>query len=216
MARQDQLLDRYCLEYPAGAVLFRAGDDGNQMYVIQSGKVRISVAAAEVDKTLAVLGPGEFFGEMAVLNERPRTATATVVESSQLLVIDKAKFEELVRQHADLALRMIRRLADRLEKTDRTLEILLHREPRARVILGLSDFAQKSGQTTPDGVLISLSLEALAEHTGLEPMVVRQALEQLGRHDLVAVTKSNAVLVRDVESLQRFLAYLELKEKYGE
>lgn len=216
MSVEEQLLERYCQEFPAGAVLFRAGDEGHEMYVVQSGQVRISVISAEVDKTLALLGAGEFFGEMAVLNDRPRTATATVIANSQLLVIDKAKFEGLVRQHSDLALRMIRRLADRLEKTDRNVEILLHREPRARVILGLSDYAKDKGQNTPNGVLIEVAPGELAEYVGLEEMVARDALRRLERLDLVAPAGLEAIIVRDIEGLQRFLKYLELKEKYGD
>jgi len=216
MTVQEQLLERYCLEFPSGAVLFRAGDEGHQMYVVQNGKVRISVTSADVDKTLAVLGPGEFFGEMAVLNDRPRTATATVLENSQLLVIEKAKFEELIRQHSDLALRLIRRLAERLEKTDRNVEILLHREPRARVIHALSDFAQSRGQDTTNGVVIDVSADEVAEYAGLEGFVARDALRKLERLELISPAGVDAILVRDVEGLQRFLTYLELKERYGD
>jgi CRP-like cAMP-binding protein len=216
MSVVEQLLDRYSLEFPAGAVLFHAGDEGHQMYVVQSGRVRISVATAEVEKTLAVLGPGEFFGEMAVLNDRPRTATATVVENSLLLVIDKEKFEDLVRQHADLALRLIRRLADRLEKTDRNVEILLHRDHRARVILGLSDYATSRGQNTPNGIIVDVTPDELAEYVGLEASVVRDALRRLERLDLVKAAGVDAVMVRDTDGLGRFLSYLELKEKYGD
>jgi CRP/FNR family transcriptional regulator, cyclic AMP receptor protein len=216
MSVEDQLFERYCQEFPAGAVLFRAGDEGHQMYVIQSGTVRISVTSAEIDKTLAVLGPGEFFGEMAVLNNRPRTATATVVDNSQLLVIDKEKFDGLVRQHRDLSLRLIRRLADRLEKTDRNVEILLHREPRARIILGLSDFATSRGQNTPNGVLVDVAPDELAEYVGLEPGVTRDALRRLERLEIVQPAGVDAIMVRDIEGMQRFLAYLELKEKYGD
>lgn len=216
MSVQEQLLERYLVEFPSGAVLFRAGDEGHQMYVIQSGKVRISVTAAEVDKTLAVLGPGEFFGEMAVLNDRPRTATATLLENSQLLVIQAEKFEEMLRQHSELALRLIRRLAERLEKTDRNVEILLHREPRARMILGLSDFAQGRGQTTPNGILVDVSPDELAEYVGLEGFVAREALRRLEQLELVAAAGVDSIMVRDIEGMQRFLSYLELKERFGD
>jgi CRP/FNR family transcriptional regulator, cyclic AMP receptor protein len=216
MKVQEQLLERYVQEFPTGAILFRAGDEGHQMYVVQAGLVRISVTSAEVDKTLALLGPGEFFGEMAVLNDRPRTATATVLENSQLLVIEASKFEDLVKQHADLALRLIRRLAERLEKTDRNVEILLHREPRARVILGLSDYAQSRGQATPNGVLIEVSSDEIAEYVGLDGFVARDALRRLERLDMIAAAGVDAILVRDVEAMNRYLTYLELKERYGD
>jgi len=75
----DPLFARFGREFPAGDVLFREGDSGEVMFVIQSGAVRISKSISGEDKVLAVLGPGEFLGEMAILNGKPRTATATVV-----------------------------------------------------------------------------------------------------------------------------------------
>jgi CRP-like cAMP-binding protein len=216
MGVQDKLSEKYSLEFPAGAVLFRAGDVGREMYVIQSGQVRISMSVGEVDKPLAMLGPGEFFGEMSVLTDRPRTATATVVVSSQLLVIEKDKFADLVRQHSELALRLILRLAERLEKTDHSVRILLHREPRARVILGLSDFATRRGESTPEGVLIAVGVDELAEYVGLEPAVTMNALRSLEKLDLVSPAGADAMIVRDVSRMREFLTYLEMKEKYGD
>lgn len=216
MTVQDRLSEKYSLDFPAGAVLFRTGDVGHELYVVQSGSVRISVTAADVDKTLATLGPGEFFGEMAVLNDRPRTATATVLENSQLLVIEKGKFEEMIRGHSELALRLIRRLADRLEKTDRNVEILLHREPRARVILGLSDYAKSRGEETQDGVVVDIQVDDLSSYVGLEPTVTTNALRALERLELISLLGKGPMIVRDVDGMQEFLRYLELKEKYGD
>ncbi|CAG0961310.1 partial Cyclic AMP receptor protein, partial [Anaerolineae bacterium] len=78
MSESDQLFARFGKTCGAGEVLFREGDAGDRMYVIQSGAVRISKTVKGEEKTLAILGPGEFFGEMAILNAKPRTATAIV------------------------------------------------------------------------------------------------------------------------------------------
>src|SRR5258708_36518712 len=84
----DTLNARFGSEFAAGEILFREGEVGDVMFVIQSGAVRISKNVADNDKVLAVLGPGEFFGEMAILNGKPRTATATVVKPARCLVIE--------------------------------------------------------------------------------------------------------------------------------
>ena len=75
----DPLFARFGREYQPGDVLFREGESGDVMFVIQSGAVRIAKSVGGDDKILAILGPGEFLGEMAILNGKPRTATATVV-----------------------------------------------------------------------------------------------------------------------------------------
>ena len=78
MADGDQLFARFGKVCAAGTVLFREGETGTTMYVLQAGRVRITKSIKGEDKMLAILGPGEFFGEMAILNDKPRTATATV------------------------------------------------------------------------------------------------------------------------------------------
>jgi CRP-like cAMP-binding protein len=79
MSAEEALFQRFGKEIPVGTVLVREGEPGKEMYVIQSGKVRISKKVREVEKVLAVLGPGEFFGEMAIISNKPRNASATVM-----------------------------------------------------------------------------------------------------------------------------------------
>jgi len=93
---EDKLYERFGHEYPAGHSLFKDGELGKEMFVVQSGKVKIHKTVRDVDKTLAVLGPGEFFGEMSILNNKPRSASATVEEPARLLVIDPKTFEPKV------------------------------------------------------------------------------------------------------------------------
>jgi len=76
MGTDNILLQKFGKTVPAGTVLFKDGESGNQMYVIHSGKVKITKKVGSVEKTLAILPAGEFFGEMAILNNEPRTASA--------------------------------------------------------------------------------------------------------------------------------------------
>src|SRR3954453_5631184 len=77
----------------AGAVLFRAGDAGDSMYLIEDGKIQISMRSSDgEDLILAVLGPGDFFGEMALIDNKPRSANAMVCEPSRLAVLSRQVF----------------------------------------------------------------------------------------------------------------------------
>ena len=76
------LLQRFGREFPRGTVLFREGDPGGEMYVVSRGKVSISARGGAVEKVLSTLGQGEFFGEMSILNDAPRSATATCFKAS--------------------------------------------------------------------------------------------------------------------------------------
>src|SRR4051794_40096906 len=134
----DQLFARFGRDFAAGEVLFQEGEVGNHMFVIQSGQVRVSKRIGPNDKVLAVLGAGEFVGEMAILNGKPRTATATVVEAAQCLIISAKTLEAMISKNSEIALRLIKKLASRLDSADALVEILMHQDPRIRVILALS------------------------------------------------------------------------------
>ena len=216
MAETDQLFARFGKTCPAGTILFREGEVGNTMYVIQTGRVRISKQVREGVKTLAVLGPGEFLGEMAILNNKPRTATAEVIEDARLLVLDAKTFEAMVVGNTEIAVRLIKKLARRLDAADALIEILMHRDPKARVILGLSREAELLGEERPDGsILVPISLDDLAGQVGLATDQTQSVLSRLTRLGMVEAVREGFV-VKDVLRLAEFLEFLEMREKFGD
>jgi CRP/FNR family cyclic AMP-dependent transcriptional regulator len=112
----------------ADKVLFRAGDAGDAMYVIERGKVRICVQATDGHElTLAELGHGDFFGEMAMFDGQRRSANAVVAEESRLAVLSREHFLFFMRSNPNVALEMLTALANRLRRTD---ELLRHSATR--------------------------------------------------------------------------------------
>jgi len=217
MAESDQLFARFGRTCEPGDVLFREGEHGEVMFVIQSGKVRITKAVKGEEKTLAILGPGDFLGEMAILNNKPRTATAVVVEgSAKVLVLGARTFEQMVISNAEIAVRLIQKLARRLDSANELIEVLMHRDPKARVILGLSREAQFNGQPQEDGsVRVALSLAELAEQVGLDPEQTNEVVKRLTRLG-IARPDEDGVVVTDVARLEEFYEFLEMREKFGD
>ena len=116
------------LDCPAHQVLFHAGDVGDAMYLIERGKVRICVQAKDGHEvTLANLGRGDFFGEMALLDGERRSADAVVAEDARLALLSRKHFLSFMRSSPDVALEMLTALANRLRRTD---ELLRHSATR--------------------------------------------------------------------------------------
>src|SRR5881392_50644 len=116
------------LDRKAGTFLFRAGDEGDAMYVIERGKVRICVRTTQGHElTLTELGRGDFFGEMALLDGQRRSADAVVAEDARLAVLSRDHFLSFVRSSPDVALELLTALANRLRHTD---ELLRHSATR--------------------------------------------------------------------------------------
>jgi hypothetical protein len=105
------------IEVAAGAAIFREGDSGSEMYIIESGSVDI-VRAARGEEPLATLEAGDFFGEMSILEDQPRFASAMARTPCRLLRIDRAAFGDVVAQNVEIAIRIMRKLVSRLRRSD--------------------------------------------------------------------------------------------------
>ena len=120
---------------PQNTRLFRKGDNGDAMYLIESGRVRISIRADDKQEViLAELAQGDFFGEMSIIDGRQRSADAQVIEDSRLAVLSREAFLAFVRKKPDVALEMLSALTDRLRRTDELL--------RSRVSRNVNEEAQ--------------------------------------------------------------------------
>jgi CRP/FNR family transcriptional regulator, cyclic AMP receptor protein len=211
---EDKLYERFGREFKAGQVLFKDGEVGKEMFVLQAGKVRISKTVRDVEKTLVVLGPGAFFGEMSILNNKPRSASATVEEDAKILVIDPKTFEAMVRGNAEIAVRLIKTLSQRLQEADDQIENLLLKDHNSRVVHFLAS-ATRHAKQTPDGLAIEMTVKELAAKIGLEVEPVNDVLNKLIRAKLVRIIESG-LIVHDVQKLREFLEFLEMKEKFGD
>ncbi|HEY6107016.1 MAG TPA: Crp/Fnr family transcriptional regulator [Anaeromyxobacteraceae bacterium] len=214
MGAEDQLFQRFGRGFPRGTVLFREGEPGKEMYVVQSGRVDISKRVGGADKLLSTLGQGEFFGEMSILNNAPRSATATCAEDSKLLVIDPKTFEAMIRGNAEIALRMIKKLADRLQEADHQIENLLMRDAGSRVVHRLLVQAEKTARGG-GAARIETSAPDLAARVGVKPEQVDDVLMKLLKAKIVAV-HPDAIVVPDVAKLRQFLEFLQMKAQFGD
>lgn len=125
---------------PQNTRLFRQGDSGDAMYLIESGRVRITIRDEDKQEvTLAELAQGDFFGEMSIIDGRKRSADAKVTEDSRLAVLSREAFLSFVRKKPDVALEMLSALTDRLRRTDELLRSRVSRnvneEEEARLTL---------------------------------------------------------------------------------
>ncbi|HEX5883985.1 MAG TPA: DUF1003 domain-containing protein [Pyrinomonadaceae bacterium] len=125
---------------PSNTRLFRQGDKGDAMYLIESGRVRISIRDDDKQEvTLAELAQGDFFGEMSIIDGRQRSADAQVIEDARLAILSRDAFLSFVRTNPDVALEMLSALTDRLRRTDELLRSRVSRnvneEEKARLTL---------------------------------------------------------------------------------
>lgn len=117
----------FVVEFDEGEHVFREGELGTEMFIIQEGRVEILKELQGEQRPLAVLEKGDFFGEMAILEDLPRTAGARALTPVKLLMINGSTFDQMLRTNPEIAVRMMRKLSRRLRETDRMLRESLGR-----------------------------------------------------------------------------------------
>jgi CRP/FNR family transcriptional regulator, cyclic AMP receptor protein len=117
---EPSLFTRFIRTYRQGEIVFEEGTHGREMFIVHTGRVRISMDGPDGEILLAVLGPGEVFGEMALVDDAPRSATATALENdTQLVLVDHAKFFYLINQQPAFALTLLHTPAQRIRDLEK-------------------------------------------------------------------------------------------------
>jgi CRP-like cAMP-binding protein len=205
-------------------MLFEEGQPGDYMYVVQSGEVEIRRRVGDTDRVLAVLAAGEFFGEMAILSGRPRSATAVIRSDARLLVIEGKTFEAMLRARPEIALRIIRSQAARLENANQHLELLLLPTPNHRVVQCLRHLAEEqislAGTGAGTAIFVPRRFEEIAHRVGLPVHEVIEVIDRLRTARLVLLAEDAGIegegfVVPEVGRLLEFLEFLSLKDRFN-
>ena len=188
-----------------GDVLFREGDRGDTLYVIAEGKIKLGRSSPDGRENLvAVLGPGEMFGELSLFDPKPRTMTATAVAETQLLGLGNESLTAVLTGRPEVSKALLGALAQRLRRTNEHLADLVFTDVPGRVAKALLDLADRFGRQLDNGILVShdLTQEELAQLVGASRETVNKALADFATRGWLKL-EARAVLLLDVERLRR-------------
>lgn len=191
--------------FPKGVTIFFEGDRGDALYIVRVGYVKIyRVAEDGREKTLALLSNGEFFGEMALLDEEPRSAVAETLESTTLYILHRNDFRRLLAESASMSLQILRVLTRRLRQTNAQVTDLVFKDVRSRVGRALLDLAKRHGVAIEAGSKVALKLthQELANLVGTARETVSRILAEF--QDARYITfEGRYVVVVDREALMQ-------------
>ena len=156
--------------FKARQMIFQQGEEGDSLYVVLSGRIKISTTSTAGKETvLSFLGPGEVMGEIAVLDGGLRTASATVIEEARVAVLRQGPFKAFLEHHPKLALHIIDVLCSRLRRTDAFVEEMTTLQAGPRLAKALLRLAEQYGKETDSGTLVDIKLSQanLGAHAGL-------------------------------------------------
>ena len=194
----DQLLRYARIErHKAGRTIFLKGSPGHGMMAVLSGQVRISSPSSEGKEiVLNLIGPGEVFGEIALLDGRERTADAAAMSDCELLVLERRDFVPFLERHPEVCIRLMEVLCARLRRTSEQVEDVLFLELPARLAKTLLRLAKEHGHAASGGQMIDLKLSQreLGNLTGATRESVNKQLKEWERDGILRI-EGGAIVV---------------------
>jgi CRP/FNR family cyclic AMP-dependent transcriptional regulator len=188
-----------------GDILFSEGDDGNQLYVVTEGKIKLGRTSQDGrENLLAILGPGQMFGELSFFDPGPRSATATAVTDVELKSLGHEALSPVLNAHPDVAHALLNQLAGRLRRTNEVVGDLVFSDVPGRVAKALLDLASRFGRRADDGIHVNhdLTQEELAQLVGASRETVNKALADFAARGWIRLEPRSVTLL-DVERVER-------------
>lgn len=188
-----------------GQVLFHEGDQGDALYIIREGKIKLGRASSDGRENLfAILGPSEMFGELSLFDPGPRTLTATAVAETQLVGLAHDQLREWIKGRPEVSMTMMLLLARRLRRTNESLADMVFTDVPGRVAKALVDLSRRFGRPSEDGILVAhdLTQEELAQLVGASRETVNKSLADFAARGWLRL-EARAVVLLDIERLQR-------------
>ena len=187
MADNASLFNKFGRTIKSGDLIFAEGEQGDMMFIIQDGKVRISKIIEKREHVLAVLGKGDFFGEMAIINNVKRTATATAASQVNLLSFNRDGFINMINKNAKIAINIIDKLCRRIQNMNVQSQHILKKNAKGIIELNLF-YAFKESSDEEKVLNYKKTLEDIALNLGVAQMQVEKYIKELEAKGIVKIT----------------------------
>jgi CRP/FNR family cyclic AMP-dependent transcriptional regulator len=185
--------------YPKNSVILFEDDPGDALYVVRQGQVKVVLIGEDGREViLSVLGEGDFFGEMALIDDEPRSAHVIAMNDSTLLVLRREDFQGLLMQTPAIALAMLRELTRRLRRVDEKVGSLVLLDVNGRVARLLLDLAEEAGG---ERITRRLTHHTIAQMIGSSRETVSRTMRELVEKGMIEVSRRD-IVIRDRSALE--------------
>lgn len=193
-------------EFGAGEVIFYQGDPGHTLYLVESGQVRIFVNGIDGHETSVVLygRPGEIFGELAIIDGLPRSASAVAIMNTIVHTLGRERFRAFMQSRPQLALNFMQTLTKKVRYNTHQMDSLASMDVSQRLARKLLELGQNYGSAEAQGVRLNTALTQsdLASMIGATRESTNKVLRQFRDDGLIALYNGQTIFIRDAEALR--------------
>ncbi|OHD68256.1 MAG: Crp/Fnr family transcriptional regulator [Spirochaetes bacterium RBG_16_49_21] len=206
MALDEKFFEKFGIEYAPNEIIFCEFEPGNEFYFIQSGRVRIVKLIQNREKNLTVMTEGDVLGEMAILEEQPRSATAIAMDHVKLLKFHRDNFDALISGNPQLAYKLLVIFSKRIYEAKRRLMILLLEEPQLKVMDVLVMLVEQDPHLDMQNVVsLQVTAQDVARWAGITEDETQKELTHLSRLDKIELF-GDRIVVKKIREFQRLVA----------
>lgn len=207
MALDLSMFERFAVTFQKGDIIFCEYEPGDTFYLIQSGRVQIVKIMEDIEKTIDYLNPGEIFGEMAILDAAPRSASAIAADSVKALEFNRENFEVLMMGNPQIALKLLKLLAKRIYDQNRRFMILTLDDVQAKVadvFLMLDESNPVRSEDVARERSFSTTVDDIAHWAGMSPEKCREVLNHFASQRRVDIFPDR-IVVQNINDFARFV-----------
>ena len=184
--------------FEKGEMIYMAGDKGEKLYVIHSGKVKITrFTSSGKEQVIRVLGPGEFMGELSLFSSLPLTDNGEALSKTTVCMIDGEKLKELMKKYPTIALKAMEELSRRLENVENLIENISLQGVEKRLATSLINMANEKGE-----ISLKMSKRDLASHLGMSQETLSRKLTAFQDMGIIKLIGHRRILLLDIEALE--------------
>ena len=211
MVTENEIINQYGKQYAPGDYIFQEGDSGEEMFIIHAGKVNITKKTDEGEKVLVTLSSGDFFGEMAVIDKAPRSASAVAAEDTTCIVLNEELFEQQMQRNAKIVKKILKNMSARLRAMNEQLQNLTSKDYNMRVVNTLLLHVNKNGDNS------TLAMDSLVQQTGMEQNIdkLNEILSAMEKAKVIT-HGGDSITVSSSANIEKYKQYLEMKKAFGE
>jgi CRP-like cAMP-binding protein len=198
---------RFARVFQAGEMIFSEFEPGDNFYLIQSGRVQLVKVIGDIEKTLDVLQPSEMFGEMAILENSPRSATAIALDTVKVLEFNSQNFEILMTGNPQIALKLLRMFSKRIYDSKRRFMILTMEEPQAKIadVFLMLDESQADIDKTTEKREFKTTVDDVAHWAGMTINETRNIIGHFANQHRVELFPDR-IVVKNINDFSRFVS----------
>lgn len=211
------LLEKAGQSFEAGATIFSESEPGNEMYLIKSGRVKVIRSEKSGTKVLSILGAGSLFGEMALIEAKPRSATVVALEKTDVLVLTFSDLEQIISGKPDFLFKLIQVLCKRIRFTTGQVQNFSIKSGPGRtadLLLILADSCKYDPVKT-DRIKLGVGALEISQMTGLRLEDVNSALKKFDKEGLVAFEADQSISITNPDGLKSVRRLILSKEHFN-